>query len=272
MRRRTAVTVVGAAAVLGTLTGGVVLPDRDGAAGDGPSPARTSPVVATPASTSRTPAVEPSGSGEPRTSASPATVTPNAGAGSEPAPVSSANLLTTADFAAVGLTLEPRDAGGRLELVVCDQRQTLDVVAESGPPVQQRWERGRVLADEQAITARDEEEARAVATRVLQILAGCQERTPGQWVYGPTHTRRLGPAVTAGWLGTVDGTLNTGGRAPKGEKVNGGVAVLRHGAHVAVLSLAFCASAGDSPACVVAGGDAYEQLASLSRTAALRLG
>jgi hypothetical protein len=70
----------------------------------------------------------------------------------------------------------------------------------------------------------------------------------------------------------VDGTLNTKGRAPKGAGINGGIAVLRRGAHVALLEIGWCESAGDAAACVAADGDPDGQLAALSRAAALRLG
>lgn len=181
-------------------------------------------------------------------------------------------MLTTTDFREVGLSLTVQPSTGRLEPVVCDKTEALDVVASSGPPVQRIWEAGSVVATEQAITAGYEEEATDLARRVLRKLEACQEAVAGHWVYGPTHTERLGPSITASWLGTVDGSLNTTGRAPRGEKIWGGVAVLRHGLHIAVLNISWCAGAGESPACVVAGGNAYEQLAALSRAAALRLG
>jgi hypothetical protein len=44
------------------------------------------------------------------------------------------------------------------------------------------------------------------------------------------------------------------------------------GAHVALLEIGWCESAGDAAACVVADGDPDGQLAALSRAAALRLG
>lgn len=181
-------------------------------------------------------------------------------------------MLTTTDFREVGLTVTPQRSDVRLELVVCHEKQTLDDVASSGPPLQRLWEAGSVVATEQAIASRDAAEATHVARRVLRKLEACQEAVAGHWVYGPTHTERLGPATTASWLGTVDGELNTTGRAPRGEKISGGIAVLRHGLHVAVLYISWCASAGDTAACVVAGGNAYEQLAALSHAAALRLG
>jgi hypothetical protein len=185
-------------------------------------------------------------------------------------------MLRTADFQAVGLALTPARSDLRVELESCTKsgyrRETLAEIAVSGPPVQRNWASGTVGAGEEAIAARDAEEAGAVVKRLLDKLQSCQQRPPTYWVYGPTHTERLGPATTASWVGLVDGTLNTTGRAPKRAGISGGTAVLRRGAHVAVLDIGWCQSAGDGPACVVAGGDAEGQLAALSRAAALRLG
>ena len=97
-----------------------------------------------------------------------------------------------------------------------------------------------MVAYQQAIVARDEEEASAVVHRVLRTLEKCQRRPKGYWLYGPTHTQRLGSEVSASWLGEVGGSLNTSGHAPKPERINGGVAVLQHGARVAVLSVNWC--------------------------------
>jgi hypothetical protein len=241
VRTRAALLVVGAAATLGILIGAVVLPDREDAAGGQPSP-----TIATPGATS-----------------------PSA---SSAGPVRSENLLTTTDFDDVGLTVTPERSDVRLEVVVCEKEETLDDVALSGPPLQQLWQKGRVVASEQAIAARDAAEATDVAKRVLRKLEACQVEVATHWVYGPTHTERVGPGTTASWLGMVNGKLNTSGSAPKGEKISGGIAVLRHDSHVAVFNINWCASAGDSPACVVAGPEAYGQLAELSRAAARRLG
>lgn len=182
-------------------------------------------------------------------------------------------MLTTEDFGAVGLTVTPQDADVRLEPVVCDgDSESLDAIASSGPPVQRRWEAERIVAVQQAVGAKDTDEATDVVRRVRLTLEACQQQVPTHWVYGPTHSETLAPDVSATWLGEVDGTLNTKGKAPKGERISGGVAVVRSGAHVAVVRISWCASAGDSPACIEAGEDASGQLAALSRTAALRLG
>lgn len=251
MRTRTAGLVLGVAATLGTLVGAVVLPDR-GTGGGGNQVATKTPST-TPTGKSVSPRPTPRS-------------TPDGG------PVSGANMLSEADFRKVGLTLAAQPSEVRLELVGCNKKETLDSVALSGPPVQRVWEAGSVVAYEQAIAARDSDEAAEIARRVLRKLEACQEAAAGHWVYGPTHSEQLDPATAASWLGEVDGELNTTGRAPKGEKINGGMAVLRRGTHVAVLSINWCSSEGDEPACVVAGSGAYQQLVALSRAAALRLG
>ena len=260
MRTGSAVLVLGLAAALGTITGAVVLPDRreDVTGSPGSTPSAVAPAVpATP-------------SASPTAGASPAA--PALGSG----PVDGANMLTTADFRAVGLDLTPSRSDVRLELQSWADGgyrwETLAEIAVSGPPVERTWEAGQVGADEEAIAARDAEDATAVVKRILNRLETCQRRPPGYFVHGPTHTERLGPATTASWVGLVDGELNTTGRAPKGAGINGGIAVLRRGAHVALLEIGWCESAGDAAACVVADGDPDGQLAALSRAAALRLG
>jgi hypothetical protein len=180
-------------------------------------------------------------------------------------------MLTDADFRKVGLTVTQRPPDVRLELVGCDKLETLDSVAVSGPPVQRAWEAETIVTYQQAISARDDDEAVDSYTKVLRKLEACQKTVPGHWVYGPTHTETLDPVTTVSWLGNVDGSLNTTGKAPSGEKISGGIAVMRRGIHVGVFVINWCASAGDEAACVVAGGNAYNQLVALSRAAALRL-
>lgn len=259
--------VVGLAALLGAVTGAVVLPDRVDHAAGAPGPTGTSPSVA--------PTRVPSGTSPPRTptptpssTSSPAS-TPTA---TGPERVAAADLLTDADFRAAGITVTAQNADVRLEPVFCDQGRSLDAVAGSGPPVQAVWETGSVVATEQAITARDENDAAEVAAQVLHILEACQKEVATHRVYGRTHTVELGGLVRASWLGMINGELNKTGRAPRPEKISGGIALVRNGAHVAVFDITWCASAGDSPACVVAPSGAADQLAALSRKAARRLG
>lgn len=267
MKTGAAVVVLGVAAGLGTLTGVAVLPDRD-MAGSGSS----SPSPSGPASTPNT-SVSPTPSASPSPAVSP---TPT---GPEDDSVTADDLLTTADVRAAGLEVGDWSTSGRLELTSCtgdaDQpyrRTTLAEVAVSGPPVQRLWSGETDGASEEAVTLKVEEEATAAVGKIVRIFASCQERPPGYWVYGPTHTERLGPQTTVTWLGSVDGELNQAGRAPEGAGINGGVAVLRDGVHVAVLSVNWCQSAGDEASCVVAPGDPEQQIATLSRKAARRLG
>ncbi|WP_344234827.1 hypothetical protein [Kribbella hippodromi] len=232
--------------------GAVVLPDAG------------TPVAGRPGESGTTP-VPPAHTSSPRPSAS-------TQSGSLDGPVTSANMLSNADLSSVGLAVSPQPPDVRLELVGCDKMQTLDDIAVSGPPVQRTWEGGTVVAYEQAVAARDEDEAEQVARQVLGKLEACQKRPAGYWVYGATHSEPIDRVTTASWVGEIDGSFNTAGRAPKDAKISGGTAVLRRGNHVAVFSINWCSSAGDEAACVVADGDAAKQLATLSRLAARRLG
>lgn len=193
-------------------------------------------------------------------------------------PVTNDDLLTAADFRKVGLDVtEKPSAGARLELTACADgrytRTTLAEVAKSGPAVQRLWEGETISASQEAVylNVLEDSEAADVARRVLRLVETCQRQPPDYWVYGPTHTERLGPGITASWLGQVDGSLNKAGRAPKDAGISGGVAVLRHGNRVAVIGLGLCAGAGESQPCTVAPGNPGGQLAALSRTATLRL-
>jgi hypothetical protein len=276
MRKRDAVLVVGLAASLGTLVGAVVLPDREfpGA----PSSTSTTPFDGSPSgsaspSPSVSPTPSPSTSPSGRPSASP---TPSAlGEG----PVDDANMLTVADFRAVGLSVRPTRSDSRLEVTTCTgathqayEWETLAEIASSGPPVQREWEAGSVVAAEEAIALKQEEQAADLVRRIVRKFESCQVRPPTYWVYGPTHTERLGASTTVTWLGSVDGELNRTGRAPKDAQVDGGVAVMRRGLHVAVFNLSVCASPGESHVCMITAGGPNQQLAALSRRAALRLG
>ena len=277
MRRGSAALVVTAAALLGTLTGAFVLPDRvTGALGDGPVagvPSRADPAgpgtsgAGTPSTTASPTTTAPAG-----TTAASADSSPGSSAGAGEGPVSATDLLTTADLAAAGLDLRPQRSDGRAEIVVCTDHETLDDVAESGPPVQQFWDGGSVGLTEQAVLARDEDEAAADVRRVLRRLEVCQHRPAGYWLYGPTRTVRLGVPGSASWLGKVSGERNTTGRAPAGAPLDGAVAVLRRGSRVAVLDVSWCQSAGDGAPCTEGPEGAEDRFVELVRTAAERLG
>jgi hypothetical protein len=281
VKTRAAVLVLGVAGTVGSLVGAFVLPDR------GTDPGSRASTSASPAvSVSTTPSVTKSAAPPtPRVSPTRSVSPPSGDLGD--GPVTTANLLTDADLRKVGLKLTPTPVtGSRLELVSCNRaRETLDSVAESGPPVQQGWEddpaedddpNGGVAVYQQVIANGTEEEAQSTVRFVLNVLEECQRAKPGTGVYGPTHSEILGPGTTATWLGKVDGTLNKTGRAPKGEKIRGGVAVVRRGQHVAVFTISWCAGAGEYDPCAstggVAGPGAYGQLVALSRAAARRLG
>ncbi|HEY5820500.1 MAG TPA: hypothetical protein VIT20_00900, partial [Propionibacteriaceae bacterium] len=127
-------------------------------------------------------------------------------------------------------------------------------------------------ASQQAVVAKDVDEATDIVARITTELEGCQKEVATHWVYGPTHRENMGPEITATWLGSVNGQLNKTGRAPAGERISGGIGVVRNGARIAVFDIHWCASAGDTAACIEGPDDAYKQLSSLTRSAALRLG
>ena len=280
MRTRVAVLVLVLAAALGVVMGGTLLPDRGRRTADRAEPSSTTvgsaggpssaPGSATPGSPT---SLSPSPSATPSPASSPPTGSGGAG------PVTEEDLLTAQDLTEVGLVVRERpSAGARLELTACTAgrytRTTLAETATSGPAVQRLWEGETIAASQEAVSLNVAEDAEAadVARRVLRLLETCQRQPPRSWVYGPTHTDRLGPRITASWLGQVDGSRNTTGRAPEDAGISGGVAVLRNGDRVAVVQLSLCAGAGESLPCTVAPADPGEQLAALSRAAARRLG
>jgi hypothetical protein len=245
VRPGAAALVVGLAAALGTVTGAVVIPDRD------------PPGVRSPSTTVAQPAAPVGGSALPKPSDTPAP-TPL-----DEAPVSSADLLTAGDFRAVGLEVLPSRSDVRMTMTDCaGDEDTMAEVAKSGPPVQVVWgdaetapEAETLAATEQAMVANDEADAKDVTRRILRKLGNCQR--PGHAIYGPTHLIPLGRHVSVSWLGFTGNNLDSRGRPVEGEPC-GGVAVARHGIRVAVLDLTLCADS--------------EKLAELSRAAAVRLG
>ncbi|MFJ4666372.1 hypothetical protein [Kitasatospora purpeofusca] len=96
------------------------------------------------------------------------------------------------------------------------------------------------VAREVAAEAPSPSLAQEFTERLLREQVSCQEQPPGHWVYGRTTTVRLAPDVTASWMGTYEGLLNTTGRAPEVEEPCGGVAVLRNGSHYGVLEVHTC--------------------------------
>lgn len=268
MRTRSAALALCVAAVLGAGTGVVLLPDRESFVTARPSVAAT-----TPTSAASTPVPGGSPSPSPSPSASASAGPPGEG------PPASTDLLTTADLRAAGLKateLPPRRL--RLELTGCTgggyQRTTLAEAAKSGAPIERSWENKGFGATQEAVYLHvsEDSEAAAIHRRVLRIFESCQGRPPTYWVHGPTHTELLGPRVTVSWLGSVDGSFNKTGRAPKDAGISGGVVVVRNGERLAVIHIGWCAGEGESPACLVAPGHPERRIAELGRIAAERLG
>jgi hypothetical protein len=82
--------------------------------------------------------------------------------------------------------------------------------------------------------------AQNYAERLLLEEVPCQTEPSGHWIYGPTHTIDVAPGITANWMGSYDGDLNTSGTAPRGKEPCGGIAVLRSGSHYGVLEVDTC--------------------------------
>jgi hypothetical protein len=257
------VIVCAIAAVLGTATGAIVLPDHNAAtaggapSGNGPSATLTS----SPASPG--PSVPPT--------ASPSQSESGGG------PATKASMLKTSDFTQLGLEVTAQKLDdSRITVPSCPQqrRTTVAEIASSDPPLQRVWDDGEsVRAYEEAVTLETPEDAAAAITRILRLLESCQETPPGHFVAGPTHRSRPGAGITASWVGIVAGPLNVTGKAPKDPtKIAGGMAVVSNGRRVAVLDLNLCNSGGEQVPCTVGAGDPYEVLDTLTNAAALRLG
>ncbi|MGV9265424.1 hypothetical protein ACWDRR_12265 [Kitasatospora sp. NPDC003701] len=239
VRLRSAVAALVAAAALGLATGRFVLPPPSGATAHSAAhpDAAVGGAVPTPAS---------SASG----SASPAGATE---------PVTTANLLEPVAF-------RPEVATGRIHVTdrygdgvyanaACTGEKTLTQTL-GGPgahfrglttslrtdPDDPTWAADLVdqVAREVAAEAPSPSLAQNFTERLLLEQASCQEQPPGHWVYGRTTTLRFAPDITASWMGTYEGLLNTTGRAPEGEEPCGGIAVLRSGSHYGVLEVHAC--------------------------------
>ncbi|CAM5455888.1 hypothetical protein GCM10010222_56910 [Streptomyces tanashiensis] len=250
IRTRSAVAALVAAAALGLVTGRFVLPPppgaeahpaaRSGAAAGGASQGTSA--ARTPGVSAPTPA--PSGS------ASPAGAT---------GPVTHANLLEPAAFGpefGIGrIHVTDRYGDGSYANAACTGEKTLTETL-GGPGAHFRGlmtgtrtnpsdptlaaESADQVAREVAAEARSPSLAQNFAERLLLEQVPCQEEAPGHWVYGKTTTLRLAPDVTASWMGSYPGSLNTTGTAPEGKEPCGGIAVLRSGNHYGVLEVAAC--------------------------------
>ncbi|CAN3981762.1 hypothetical protein [Kitasatospora purpeofusca] len=243
VRLRSAVAALVAATALGLATGRFVLPPPPGGA-DGAVPASASSGASSGA-----------GSG----SASPSGAAGTTGTPGAPGSVTTENLLEPVAF-------RPEVATGRIHVTdrygdgfyansACTGEKTLTQTL-GGPgahfrglttslrtdPEDPTWATDKVdqVAREVAADAPGPSLAQDFAERLLQEQVTCQKQPPGHWVYGRITTVRLAPDVTASWMGTYEGLLNTTGRAPEGEEPCGGVAVLRNGSHYGVLEVHTC--------------------------------
>ncbi|MGW4562568.1 hypothetical protein ACWEN3_09240 [Streptomyces sp. NPDC004561] len=231
MRARTIVVIMAVAIGLGLLTGRFVLP------------ARSAP---------GTPAVTPGAAASPPGNGSP---TPKPADG----PMTDRHLVAAAEFGKVGFSqhiyVRDRVGDGRYANAACAGEKTL---AETlgGPDA---YFRGLMttrhtdvddptlavnidtqVAREVAGDARSPSLAQNFTERLLLEEVPCQQEPAGHWVYGPTHTIDVAPGITANWLGTYDGDLNTTGTAPRAKEPCGGIAVLRNGSHYGVLEVDAC--------------------------------
>ncbi|WP_152626395.1 hypothetical protein [Streptacidiphilus carbonis] len=229
MRNRMIVAILAAAIGLGLLTGRYVLPAR-------------SPAPAAPAAVSSAPG----------SAASP----PKAADG----PMAARNLLTAAEFTEVGIVrhiyVRDRVGDGGYANAACAGQKTL---AET-LGVQSAYFRGLVTTTDTdtsdptlAVRSEDQVAREVAADAGSQALAAnfterlvleevpCQTEPVGHWVYGPTNTVDVAPGIiTASWMGTYDGDLNTTGGAPRGKEPCGGIAVMRNGSHYGVLEVDAC--------------------------------
>ncbi|MFE5595800.1 hypothetical protein [Streptomyces sp. NPDC056549] len=252
VRTRSAVAALVAAAALGLVTGRFVLPPppgadaRSGAVVGGASQGASAP--ATPGASVPTPAPSASGSGS--GSASPTGAT---------GPVTTANLLGPAAFdqdAGIGqIHVTDRYGDGHYANSVCTGEKTLtetlggpgahfrglmtSASTDPGDPTLATDSADQV-AREVAAEARSPSLAQNFSQRLLLEQVPCQEEPPGHWIYGKITTLRLAPDVTASWMGTYQGSLNTTGTAPEGKEPCGGIAVLRSGTHYGVLEVNAC--------------------------------
>lgn len=231
MRTRTIVVILATAVGLGLLTGRFVLPARS-------APATP---TATPGATASSP-----GSG-------PAALKPADG------PMTDRHLLAAAEFRKAGFSrriyVRDRVGDGNYANAACTGEKTLEETLggsdahfrglvtsketdPSDPTLALTIE--DQVAREVAADARSRALAQNYAQRLLLEEVPCQTEPSGHWVYGPTHTIDVAPGVTASWMGTYDGDLNTTGTAPRGKQPCGGIAVLQNGSHYGVLEVDAC--------------------------------
>ncbi|MFF2075008.1 hypothetical protein ACFVXG_09630 [Kitasatospora sp. NPDC058162] len=228
VRLRSAVAALVAAAALGLAAGRFVLPPPPG--GSAPAPASSATGSASPT-----------------------------GATGATGPVTTANLLEAAAFGpdvGVGrIHVTDRYGDGAYANAACSGEKTLgQTVGGPGAHFRGLITGTRTSPDDPTLAADNVDQvAREVAAeaespslaqnyagRLLLEAAACQEEPAGHWLYGRTTTVQLAPDVTASWMGTYQGALNTTGSAPEGKEPCGGIAVLRSGNHYGVLEVYAC--------------------------------
>ncbi|MEU8514537.1 hypothetical protein AB0C76_23515 [Kitasatospora sp. NPDC048722] len=252
VRPRSAVAALVAAAALGLATGWFVLPPPPGATAH---PAARSDAAAGGASRGATAPATPGGSVPTPVSAASGSASPTGATG----PVTTANLLEPGAFSPdVGIGqihVTDRYGDGVYANSACTGEKTLSQTL-GGPGAHFRGlmtsprtspgdptlaaDRVDQVAREVAAEAPSPSLAQNFTERLLLEEVACQEEPPGHWVFGVTTTLRLAPDVTASWMGTYQGSLNTTGRAPEGEEPCGGIAALRSGNHYGVLEVDAC--------------------------------
>jgi hypothetical protein len=235
VRPRYAVAAVVAAAACGLAAGRFVLPPPPGSAH---------------------PAAAASAHGRTTTGSGPGSPEPATG------PMTTADLLGPAAFGAVGITapIHTRDrfGDGVYANAACAGEKTLGQTL-GGPGAHFRGlmtgtradpddptvavDHADQVAREVAAAAQTPALAQNFAQRLLLEEVPCQTAPPGHWVYGRTMTLDLAPGVSASWMGSYQGSLNTAGTAPGGAEPCGGIAVLRSGSHYAVLEVDACLGA-----------------------------
>ncbi|MEU5594314.1 hypothetical protein [Streptomyces sp. NPDC020298] len=175
-------------------------------------------------------------------------------------PMTARRLLAAAEFRKAGISrriyVHDRVGDGRYANAACAGEKTLGETL-GGPDAHFR---GLVTAkdtdadDPTLAVDIDDQVAREVAAdagspalaqnfaqRLLLEEVPCQTEPAGHWVYGPTRTIDVAaPGITASWLGSYDGDLNTTGTAPRGKEPCGGIAILRNGSHYGVLEVDAC--------------------------------
>lgn len=224
MRTPAIVAILATAVALGLLTGEFVLPAR--------SAATPTPVVA-----SSSPA---DGSPTPKPMPRP-TPTPASG------PMTNRNMVTAADLKEAGyaqpIHVQDSVGDGAYATAACTGETSLgETLGERNAHIRGVMTRADQdeVAHEVAAEASSPELAQNFAERLLLEDVQCQEEPATHWVYGPTHTVDVAPSITASWMGTYQGDLNTTGTAPRGKEPCGGLAVLRNGSHYGVLEVEAC--------------------------------